>query len=630
MSIPEQTILQNGHVVDNIQFVNKHRLGGLHLYDPQKPEEKLDLAGINVPKTPLLNNFLANPEHLMFFYDDKTQFLSVKGNMSYAAYEALLKVYGNQPVNLEKVNLLFAQSNALQKFYKTQTYTAKEQDFLKKNALEYNLKVKAGWFFFHHSWVLNPMLALSLGADAKHQVFLYGWGSTLFLKQALSLLGGMSFQNYFKSIFIFYPLYFFIFLAALYGIFRRIDFVCIGALLLSASVLVLHHQVILLAPGYNPMRHFFDMMIILLFYLYLKNNKIIYLLTSVLLGYISIIWSKDFGLFLFLSLSGTSILKLISIEKFAWKKLIFWTVAITMGLGLYALPYHGENHNLLYMLLGYTIPGTSTFMVGFILGILSFIYLLYLKYKNTASAYYWLSLCVFFYVQLQLIYYIWNPSYHHLLVSTSAVVTLGLTWGMLLGNKKHSKPSIGLISCILLFGIYLATLLGFYLNKLNYEKNFSTHVVHNWEFEYGRFQTTMEPQVFEETIHLIHRYESHPSMYLISKYDSILPVLAHRYQALPVINLALDLISKYDIKRCIEQINKAQPQYIFVDKDILRNLRSEIPEKHGDPQLGDPKEAYGRVSAYLNMKELFLLIQDNYQPIQKGGLLTVYQRKPGV
>jgi len=201
---------------------------------------------------------------------------------------------------------------------------------------------------------------------------------------------------------------------------------------------------------------------------------------------------------------------------------------------------------------------------------------------------------------------------------------------MLLGNKKHSEPSIGLISCIILFSIYLTTLLGFYLDKSHFEKNFSTHVVHDWTFKYGKFQTTMEPQVFEETIDLIHRYEHHPSMYLISKYDSILPVLAHRYHALPVINLALDLISSHDIKRCIEQIKKDKPQYVFVDKDILRNLRSEIPEKYGDPRLGEPSEAHGRVSAQLNMKEFFLLIQDDYQPVQKGGLLTVYQKKPGV
>jgi len=66
MSIPEQTIHPNGHLVDNAQYVNKHHLGGLHLYDPRNAEEKLDLVGVNVPKTPLLEIFLSQKIPIIF------------------------------------------------------------------------------------------------------------------------------------------------------------------------------------------------------------------------------------------------------------------------------------------------------------------------------------------------------------------------------------------------------------------------------------------------------------------------------------------------------------------------------------------------------------------------------------
>ena len=173
-----------------------------------------------------------------------------------------------------------------------------EREFIAKNRSENERKVKAGWLFFHHSWVLNPILALSKGADANKQVFIYGYGSAVFLKQMLTQMGAVSFQNYFKATFVFYPMYFLIFLAGIYALFRSVELVCIGAILLTVSFLLLGYQMILLAPGYNPMRHLFDMLMLVLFSQYVKKNNLPYLLLLVFTGFVAIVWSKDFGLFL--------------------------------------------------------------------------------------------------------------------------------------------------------------------------------------------------------------------------------------------------------------------------------------------------------------------------------------------
>ncbi len=638
MDIPEQTILHHGLVVDNTQFVNEHRIGGFHLYDPRVGLQSSPLhnvAAVSIPKNPLLILFLAEPKHRPFSYNDEIHLLSVREKMRAQDYSDLQRIYQDDSKSRGQIDALLLHSHQIESFYKTRVYTQEEQEFIDKNFLEINAKIKSGWFFFHHSWVLNPILALSLGARAEHQVFLYGWGCTVFLKNVLSLLGSVSFQNYFQSIFAFYPIYFFVFLAAVYGIFRRVDYVCIGAFLLSTSVLLLSYKVILLAPGYNPIRHLFDMSIILMFYRYLQKNQVGYLLAAIFVGFISILWSKDFGLFLLLSLVGTGSLKFLTTEKFLWRKLLFWVATPIVGLILYGLPYHGVNYNLIYMLLGYTIPPTSSAIIFFVLGLLSLFYLMFIKYKNTSSAYYWLALCLFFYVQLQLIYYIWNPSYHHLLVLAPAAITFGLTWRCFLTEDKQrniaNQQAIGLIASSILFGMYGIGLLSFYMGRIEYEKIFSTHVVHNWSFQYGKFQTTMQPQLFEETIQLIHRHETHPSMYIISKYDSILPVLAHRYNAFPVVNLILDLISYVDIERCVQVLRDNKPQYIFVDTDIQRDHRSDLLEKYDSMAAhGNYYESYGRVSAHNNVRQLFLRIQNDYEPIEKGRLLTVYQRKPGV
>jgi hypothetical protein len=184
---------------------------------------------------------------------------------------------------------------------------------------------------------------------------------------------------------------------------------------------------------------------------------------------------------------------------------------------------------------------------------------------------------------------------------------------------------IGLASMVLF--LYIPSLYLFYRNTVHYNKVFVSHVVHNWTFKYGVFQTTMEPQFFSESVNLIDQYASGPSMYLISKYDAILPTLAHRYSALPVVNLALDLLSYRDIDRCIQAIRENKPPYLFVDSDILRDLRGDVllPSSY----LGDRtyKESYGRVQVMKNMRKLYYGIQNDYAPLQKGSLITVYKRK---
>lgn len=632
MDIPEKTILQDGKIVDNNSFANEHNIGGILHFDPRKEKQALtvDTVSINVPMRSSLVIFLRNPKNHLFFYNEDTQTLFVKGKISTKNHHDLLNVYKGDRENELKIDQLLLKSRQMEHFYKTRVYTQEEKDFIQKNVIEDFFKIRAGWFFFHHSWVLNPILALSLGASAQNQVYLYGWGSTIFIKKVLSLLGGVSFQNYFKTIFIFYPIYFLLFLIALYTLFKRADFVCIGAVVFSASVLMSGYIVLLLAPGYNPVRHLFDMLIILLFFLYLKKTRPFFLLASLLLAYVGILWSKDFGLFLLLAMTITGILQSITMEKFSWGRILFWIACAIMGFILYAGPYHGVNYNLNYMLLGYTVPRTSYSKILITLWLLSLCYLLYLKYRKINSPYYWLSLFLFFYVQFQLIYFIWNPSPHHLLVATPTFVVLILTWCVLLGQESHAERKkvhgIGLISCLILFSIYFVVLLTFNSGRAQYERVFSDHIAYNWLFKYGKFQTTMEPQFFADTIRLVDHYETHPSMYMISKYDSILPVLVHRYNALPVVNLALDLASYVDVARCVQTIENDKPEYIFVDTDIGRDHSADIIQDVSQP-IQNLQESTGRALAHVNMQRFFLLIKNNYESVEKGQLLTAYRRK---
>ena len=631
MDISEQTILNNGKVVDNIQYINQYNIGGLHHYDPRQDQGVLssyDMAKISIPKRPLLVPFLSSESHHLFLYDDASQTLSLKGAMSKDDLAVLLEIYQEDQLSKEKIKILFTQTNIKNAGAKQRLSSAEEQEFIAKNNMEIEEKTKAGWFFFHHSWILNPILALSQGADLSKQVLIYGSGSAVFLKHILTVMGGVSFENYFKVVYVFYPFYFFIFLTVIYQLFRRADFVCMGAVLLSTSILMLGYQSILLAPGYNPMRHLFDMVMILFFFRYVQKDSLLYLCMALVTGFIAVLWSKDFGLFLVLACLGTTFIRNLVVKRVSGAQ---WLIAL-FGLGitgiLYCLPSHGVNYNLWYMLLGYALPSTSTLRISIVIFGISLVYLLHIQFKKIDSPYYWLAWCLFFYAQLQFIYYIWYPSLQHFLVCAPILIVLCMTWIYLFCDVKKERITgieIGLVAMILL--LYIPSLTLFYKDKLRYNRVFSTHVVHNWIFPYGGFHTTMEPQLFAESITLIDKYAPGPSMYLISKYDAILPILAHRSHALPVVNLALDLLSHRDIDRCIQAIRVNKPTYLFVDSDILRDLRGDVllPSSY----LGERtyQESYGRVQVMKNMRQLYYGIQNDYVPLQRGALITVYKRK---
>jgi hypothetical protein len=568
LDIPEQTIL--GHkVVDNTQYINAHHIAGLHLYDPRSSE--------------------------------------------------------------------FKQNLDLTHRTKQHHYSVEENEFIEKNRIELSNKVKAGWLFFHHSWVLNPVLASSLGAETSKQVFLYGYGSAQFLKHLLLHWGGINFQNYFKLSFAFYPLYFCMFLGVIYSVFRRIDFVCIGALLLSSSFFLLGYQMILLAPGYNPMRHVLDLPMIALFFYYFKyghsSRQSIGLLLGLLgLGLGSIIWSKDFGLFLTLSLLLTVMIHDRVLQQSSFVPSILGVFGIISAIVLYRHPMHGVNYNFLYMLLGYTLPSTHIFKIIMIIMGISLAYIGYIQNKKIESPYFWLSLGLFFYLQMQFIYYILYPSLQHFLVLAPIFIVWGMTWLWLWHDERQAQI---LGSYLVLFGsllfLYVPSLYFFYKESSNYSAIFANHIVHHWSLPSGQFQTTMEPAVFSESVQMIDHYLPHAkSMYLISKYDAILPVLAQRYNALPVVNLALDLLAQRDIDRCVQAITTHKPQYLFIDSDIRRDLDGDVMTP--DDCLNVPRnyqESYGRFTVLKNMRSVYNRIQNDYVPIQQGPLLTVYARKAG-
>lgn len=641
MDIPEKTILKDNQVVDNTLFINEHQIGGLVKYDPRVDKGEtppaLNATHIFLPADPMLSYFLKYSEggtKYRYSYDQNTGKLILKGIMPAGERAALKKIYRKNPKAVLAINQLFELSQKQTVFYKTRVYSTEEKYFLTHNLNEMTNQARAGWFFFHHSWVLTPIFASNLGVNITSQPLIYGFSSTILIKKIMENLGGINYQNYFKVLFAFYPLYYLIFLIIIFLVFRRVDYLCIAALLLSCAVFGLTNEYIRIAPGYNPIRHFFDMPALLFFYWYLKNSKWQNLIYCLFVCLFSILWSKDLGICLLLAISATSIIKIALNGKKSHDTPNLFIVAFlsVIGLTLYLLPI-GKNINFVYMLLGFGTPPTPRYYLYCTLIFISIGSLVYTRYIRSKEPIFLLSLSIFLYIQIGLIYFLWYPSHHHLLILTIPSVFLVLTWIFLYEKytKTHcqyeTKLSIFIFFITLVF-MYIPSVSYFYYGRWQYNQIFSTHIVYDWTFKNAQFKSTMDPELFEQSMKMISQYEKHKHMYLISKYDSILSVISDKYNAIPTMNLALDLISERDTQRFIDIIKKSSPQYIFIDTDIARSFQGEVFEPNDPIAKHDRYEmSLGRAAMLDNLHDFYSRISMLYAPIHKGNLITVYEKR---
>jgi hypothetical protein len=176
--------------------------------------------------------------------------------------------------------------------------------------------------------------------------------------------------------------------------------------------------------------------------------------------------------------------------------------------------------------------------------------------------------------------------------------------------------------------LYLPSAILFYKDSYSFNRIFSSHRLYQWSFPTAKLTSTIDPILFEHAVALIERYNPNQAIYLISKYDDILPILAGKYMAFPYPELATNLITNNDVNAMVSLINQAKPTYIFVDTDINRNMASDI-FANGDPiskrwLLHD--HSFDRAIVLTRLKPLFSGIKKDYRPIAKSELITVYQR----
>lgn len=583
INISEKTILKSSKVVDNVNYINQHRLAGLQLDDPRQ---------ININK----------------------QSIAADSHFKY------------------KMDGLSADSgNVYLKFSPPKLYSIEEQDFLNRNQIELLNQTKAGWFFYHHNYNFGPMNALSLGASANQQAMVYGWLSTVTQSKVLELFGMSNYQGYFKIYFAEYLVYFAIFLLGVWAIFKRSDTVVFAAILVISALLFLGIELIRLAPGFNPIRHVFDMPVFYLLYCYLAQNRKSYLILACALALFAIFWSKDFGLFLALSVGGAILFKGIKQRPFKRLPLFIGGITVIAGIFLYFFPMPGANPTAIYMLLGVGSPQAKT---GAIFGLLIIVSLLLAATMliKQSEAYTILSVGMALYFVQSLTYYIWYPSLHHILgVAPVFILWLVVLFHGWINQYQVGKKRQSVVLIVLLVLIYFPASASFYWRQHTYNQIFKSHQLYHWSFDKARLVSTMEPTLFEESANLIKRYsKNNNGIFIISKYDHILPVMAGKYSAMPYNELPTNLVSPREVEISSEAILQNKPAFLFVDSNIDKDLNGEIPIESdmATMKFGFFGGARARVMVLQGLNEVYTRIAGKYERCESGRLISVYCLKP--
>jgi hypothetical protein len=578
LNIPVSTILGSGKVVDNIEYINKHDLLGMQLHDPRSENNSADKSG--------------------------------------TATDKLMVPQPSGAITL------------------TKSYSDEEMDFIDRNKVEPENREKRGWFLYHHGYSFGPMYALSLGAPANKLTMVYGWLSTVVQTHILQSLGMVNYQGYFKEFFSIYLLYFAMFLGGIWLIFRRLDAVFFAGILALSAMLDLGLELIKLAPGFNPVRHFFDVPAFYLLYRYLVSDRKIFLYCAIGLGLFAILWNKDFGVFLALSIAGVVIFMAVRQHPIQKIPLVAGGVTTLISLLLFVTPMAGANPTAIYMLMGVgspKIPNVDMFHILLWIGILL---LLTIRIKQTAP-YKVLTIGMAFYFVQSLTYYIWYPKVHHLLGIAPIFIfwMVALYHGWITSIQDDGRIARRqLLVFVPLLLIYLAAYATYQKELRNYDRIFKSHQLYQWPFKNASFISTMNPALFEEAASMLKQYSPNSkAVYIISKYDDILPMLANKYSSMPYNELLTNLVSGKEVDAAANAILTNKPTVLYVDSDIGHNLDLNSPVERSNDVVhlydlfGSAAIREGDILSGLD--KVYMKITPEYKKCASGRLISVYCRQ---
>lgn len=630
--------------LDNINYIEQNHLYGYRkIYDIRNPQKNLD--GINCTR---VSNIKIKDE-LNSIIDKEQTHLRAR-TPQYAVKSFIVNYFyleNNKVCSIAKMSL-----NDIKKF-KSKINPVFHNDFDKiimnnekipnidyntpSNFLESNrqniYQDLLGFWAHHHNHILSAVSKSNLGVNPSQTFMQYGYGTTIFFKTILNHFHGFNFGDYYRILNSFNFIYYFALLAVLFIIFKN------PAVALSAWGLIL---IILnkfpyiywyMAPGANPIRHFFDIFVIAFIYLYFKNQKKINLFLVDLFCIAGIFIYPMYGIFLSLACIVTLFFRQIAKKsKFELVNAIILLIASLFAYKAFSIGLDLNSDTYINGLNGFLATKKVLFLIY---SIIMVTYALIIKNIKTNNINKDLLLMLILYIQGLLLYYITISEVIHFLVLTPIYIITLFVFILLFNdtfnvNNKKNKVT-ALFFCTAIYAILIFISFPLHFSETAYlTKEFSFHPIYQWEIPHANFNSAMDPKYFVDSINLLQKksYSQNNKIYMISEYDNFLPLLAKKYNAFPYIDLQWYLVDPKAYNKVKTQLLKEKPKYIFVDKFLTTDKLETVVFM---PRIKERKwyfkSSLMKYQRLTTLKNLFYEVKKDYKPVASSYLLTVYERK---
>ncbi|MGE4266596.1 MAG: hypothetical protein AB7F25_04105 [Deferribacterales bacterium] len=615
-TIPETTLLGD-KAIDNTQYWNEHFHSPItNKTDIITDYDKNCITDKNIADNRVMQLYSREG----FYYNRHTGKLCINtADMSSFAVLAEIE-------NINRITAHNADELAKQKVH---IPTDEEKYFLSLNKFETHWQILSRFMIHHNSFIYVPIMELSLGKNIEGINAQYGLGATQFFEKILSGLDSISLDSILKMSYLFYYVYFIMLGIALYIMTKSLAWTSFLFIAAVTAFNLRGYDFRILPPGDAAWRHLFDVTVMMLLYIYAKKDNLLFLASALLLSVVSVWLNPQIGLMILTASVISAVFFAIFEKRHIIYSFILSGAALASGLKLYTACSASNDLAEYYLdgVIGFRMP------FKFMLVLFAVFIIGYLLIKNIMKRFpkevYLHYIFIAVYVQELFVYVAWHFNPDGLLSRFYFYILLLLILKPYISNfpaNKRRKTAVYAFSAVL--GLYALSALYVNLSKYRYEKIFTTHKTYEWNMERAKITSTMNPEYFQNGVDLIKKYSDvAKGIYIVSEFDNILPFLSDKYSLMPFFDLKWYHITPKELNKSVSTLKDKRPEYIFVDTGYDRNLNNEIidPDFPGYKYISE--ESVWRVQRLNLLYSVFSSVEQDYQLVEKGALISVYKRK---
>jgi hypothetical protein len=637
LEIPTTTFIYetNRTMTDQKFFDDRHLLGPALRYSPDRDRGRTPLisdeACVMTPVAPGLKTFLqedANKTSLL--YDPQQQRLCSVDALSSEQWLHLRSLQTDVREQ-QKLDAWFASVSNYAQRMRDRVLSKDERQYLRVNRFTLGFQFAGNGVIHHHGFMLNPLNEYDHGKPREAIFAQYGWLNLWLTHGLMQVMGGMNFHNYFRIWYSYYYLYYLLYFGLLWLIFRRRAYLAAGALLAVGLLSFIEYQWLLQLPGINPIRRILELPLLVGLWLYWRQPRPRYLLFVILCLWLAILNNWQFGL-MALGAAGVCL----GVQRWQQGGSFGKTTDCLLGVGLIG------GLLLMQWLRGGNDPSSSYYLAGsaampiglwkgpLILIVFAAGAALLAKLFDPWRPLAYLCLFLLLYTAAVVTYSLWNGTPTYMLVPGPLYVLTGLAFSRFLSEKipvfRLFRRKIAFLLVIIGLGVLLTGGWDQERTRNEFLGILDSHQIYEWDLDRAKLTSTMDPRYFQNGVALIEKYSQDTKIHIISKYDNFLPFLAGRYSAMPYFEMSKFLISPRETALCVERLLTDRPEYLFVDTDIHRDYAADMVHRFSPLGALNPHSRY-RIAQMQLMQKVFATVQDQYELVEQGLILSVYKRR---